>query len=80
MPHPLTGPAVGFFSRLKHPTLFKLTIGLMVVSWLLPDPLPFLDEIVSALAVMVLANWRKPAEAVPPEADPRVIDGESRRE
>ncbi len=76
MPHPLTGPALGFASRLRFPTLFKITVGLMLVSWLWPfDPIPFIDEIVTALSVMVLANWRKP-EAPPVD----VIDGQSRRE
>ena len=79
MPHPLTGPLVGFASRLRFPTLFKITLALMVLSWLLPDPLPFLDEIVTALATVVLATWRRP---VPPPAPPggQVIEGESRRE
>ncbi|MBY4597193.1 hypothetical protein K3217_16865 [bacterium BD-1] len=80
MPHPLTGPLVGFASRLRFPTLFKLTIALMLVSWLWPfDPLPFIDEIVTALAALVLASWKRRDE---PPAPPKgqVIDGEARRE
>ena len=34
MPNPFTAPLVAFASRLKHPTLFKLTVALMLVSWL----------------------------------------------
>lgn len=75
MPHPLTGPLLGFASRLRFPTLFKITVGLMLVSWLVPDPLPLVDEILTALAVMVLANWKRPT---PPPGE--VIDGQSRRE
>ncbi|KFN47399.1 DUF6116 family protein [Arenimonas composti] len=59
MPHPLTAPVVGWFSRLEHPTLFRVTLVLMLVSWLLPDPLPLLDELVTALGVLVLANWKR---------------------
>lgn len=59
MPHPLTAPVVGWFSRLKHPTLFRITLALMLVSWLLPDPVPLLDEIVTALGVLVFAGWRR---------------------
>ncbi len=78
MPHPLTGPALGFASRLRHPTLFKLTVALMLVSWLWPfDPIPFIDEIATALAVMVLGNWHRRDE---PPANPDVIEGQSRRE
>lgn len=83
MPHPMTGPVVGFASRLRFPTLFKITVVLMLVSWLWPfDPIPFIDEIVTALATLVLANWRRPVD--PPPAPParagEVIEGESRRE
>lgn len=79
MTHPLTGPLVGFASRLRFPTLFKITLVLMLISWLWPDPIPFIDEIVTALAALVLANWRRP-EAPPPPPTGQVIDGESRRE
>lgn len=80
MTHPLTGPLVGFASRLRFPTLFKITVVLMLVSWLWPfDPIPFIDEIVTALATLVLATWRRP-EAPPPPPAHQVIDGESRRE
>lgn len=80
MPHPMTGPLVGFASRLRFPTLFKITIVLMLVSWLWPfDPIPFIDEIVTALAALVLASWRVPQAPPAPPAG-RVIDGESRRE
>lgn len=80
MPHPLTAPVVGFASRLRFPTLFKITVVLMLVSWLWPfDPVPFLDEIVTALAALVLASWKRPREDAPPAAG-QVIEGESRRE
>ena len=86
MPHPLTGPVVGFFARLEHPTLLRITLVLMALSWLLPDPLPFLDEIATALAVTVLANWRKRRESPPVAAAASadaaggraVIEGEAR--
>lgn len=80
MPHPMTGPVVGFASRLRFPTLFKVTLALMVLSWLLPDPVPFMDEIITALATLVLANWKR-SEPAPAPAPPREpIEGESRRE
>ena len=76
MPNPLTGPVLAYASRLRFPTLFKVTVGLALVSWLWPfDPIPFIDEIVTALAVMVLGSWRR---ADPPPPDD-VIEGQSRR-
>lgn len=80
MTHPLTGPLVGFASRLRFPTLFKVTVALMLVSWLWPfDPIPFIDEVVTALAALVLASWRRPEPPVSPPAG-QIVDGESRRE
>lgn len=81
MPHPLTGPALGFASRLRFPTLFKITVALMLVSWLWPfDPIPFIDEIATALAALVLASWRRPEPPAAPTPPSDVIEGQSRRE
>lgn len=75
MANPLTAPLVGFASKLRFPTLFKLTLALMALSWLLPDPIPFIDEITTALAALVLASWRR-------RDDPAAgaIEGQARRE
>lgn len=80
MPHPLIGPFAAFASRLKYPTLFKLTLALMILSWLFPDPLPFVDEIVTALGALLLANWRKRKDGPETGGKGQVIDGETRRE
>lgn len=87
MANPFTAPVVGWASRLRFPTLFKLTVALMLISWLWPfDPIPFIDEIATALAVLVLGSWkngdRPPGEGggTAGGGDGRVIEGESRRE
>jgi hypothetical protein len=81
MANPLTAPVLTYASRLRFPTLFKITLALMVLSWLLPDPIPFLDEIVTAMATLVLASWKRPAgQAQPPAREGATIEGESRRE
>lgn len=81
MPNPLTAPLVGFASKLRFPTLFKITLALMLVSWLWPfDPIPFIDEIVTALATLVLANWRRRDEPAGQGREGQTIEGESRRE
>lgn len=76
MANPLTAPLVGFASKLRFPTLFKITLALMLLSWLLPDPIPFVDEIATALVALVLANWRR--KDTP--AGGEVIEGQARRE
>lgn len=82
MPNPLTGPFVAYASRLRFPTLFKVTVALMLVSWLWPfDPIPFIDEIATALATLVLVNWKKPVDKPqPPAREGMTLEGESRRE
>jgi hypothetical protein len=81
MPNPLTAPIVAFASRLRHPTLFKITVGLFLLSWLWPfDPLPLVDEIATALAVLVLGGWKRGEPPAPGPGDRDVIEGQSRRE
>ena len=78
MPSPFTATLVAIASRVRHPTLCKITVALMLVSWLWPfDPLPLVDEVATALAVLVLGSWKR-GEVPPRDGD--VIEGESRRE
>lgn len=44
--------------RLRFPTLFLLTAVLFVVNLLVPDPLPFVDEILLGLATLMLGAWK----------------------
>ena len=81
MPHPLAGPALGFAARLKFPTLFKITVVLFVIDLLVPDIIPFIDEILMGLTALILANWRNPeVESAPPADESKVIEGQSRRQ
>lgn len=53
----------GVASRLKFPQLLTVTAVLFVVDLLIPDLIPFVDEILLGLATAGLAMWREP---VPP--------------
>jgi len=77
-----TGPIMGYASRLRFPTLFFITLGLWAVNMIIPDPLPFIDEIVMGLLTLMLATWKKGKQAAPeaPGTPGVTIDGESRRE
>lgn len=64
-----------FASGLRFPTLFKLVAALFVVDFLVPDLIPFHDEILLALGTLLLGalKRRKPTggeviegEQVPP--------------
>lgn len=78
----LTGPLMGFASRLKFPTLFFITLALWLVNMVIPDPIPLVDEIVMGLLTLMLATWKKRKEpgGEPSSREGVTIDGESRRE
>ena len=48
-----------WLGRLRHPTLFKVALGLVAVSWLVPDPIPLLDEVMFTALALGLANWKR---------------------
>lgn len=61
-----------FAARLRFPQLFALTATLFVLDLIVPDLLPFIDEVLLGLATLLLANWRKQDEqtgAKPPMKD-----------
>ena len=59
MPSPLLLPFLDWARKLRYPTLFKITAGLFVVTLFLPDPVPFVDEILFGLGTLLLANWKR---------------------
>ena len=61
MTAPLTGPFLAFASRLRYPTLFWITAGIFLVDLVVPDLVPFADEVLLGLATLLLSNWQRPA-------------------
>lgn len=60
------GPLLGFAERLRFPRLLLLTASLFVVDLLVPDLVPFVDEILLALVTLLLSRWKKKPEPVVP--------------
>ena len=58
MRHLLLAPFMTWAGRLQYPTLFKLVAGLFLFTLLVPDGLPFVDEILLGLATLLLAKWK----------------------
>jgi uncharacterized protein DUF6116 len=58
----------GVTSRLKFPQLLATTAGLFLLDLLIPDLIPFVDEILLGLATALFALWREPV-APPPAPD-----------
>lgn len=58
-------------SRLKFPQLLTITAVLFVLDLLIPDMIPFADEILLGLATALFALWRErvpaPMDEKPPE-------------
>jgi len=57
---------------IRFPRLFAVFLILLILDILIPDPIPFLDEIVLALGTILFGMWREgqhegPAPRKPPE-------------
>jgi len=53
-----------YFSRLKFPWLFALTAGLFGLDLIVPDVIPFVDELLLGMMTLLLGTWRsRKAEA-----------------
>ncbi len=70
----LLAPLLRWFGRLSYPRLFLLAAGLFVADVLIPDFIPFVDELLLGLGTLLLANWKNRKGDAP---DP--IVGQSRR-
>jgi hypothetical protein len=49
----------GWLSRLRSWQLFVLAGVLFVADVLVPDPIPFIDEIMLGLATLLMARWKQ---------------------
>jgi hypothetical protein len=74
MPNPLLAPLLRWFGRLSYPKLFLLTAVLFVGDAIVPDFIPFVDELLLGLGTLLLANWKKK----PQPGDP--IEGDATRQ
>lgn len=54
-----------FLAGLRFPQLFALAATLFVVDLIVPDFIPFMDEIMLGIATILLGSWEKKREAPP---------------
>ena len=65
--------------RLRFPQLFALTAGLFVLDLVIPDLIPFVDEIILGLATLLIGTWKAKKDEHGPETDdPTIIETEAR--
>ncbi|WP_367346338.1 DUF6116 family protein [Stenotrophomonas bentonitica] len=69
MPGPLLLPVMSWAQKLRYPTLFKVTAALFAITLFIPDPVPFVDEILFGLGTLLLANWKRRSDTLPPRLD-----------
>jgi hypothetical protein len=74
MANPLIAPLLRWLGRLSFPRLFLLSAALFFLDLLVPDFIPFADEILLGLGTLLLSRWKKKPDAGRPP-----IEGEVRR-
>jgi Family of unknown function (DUF6116) len=89
MANPLLTPILGFASRLRFPTLFKIVAALFIIDLVTPDLIPFLtfgmpfDEVLMAALTLLLASWKgrdEKSETNGTSAEKPPIEGEFKKE
>lgn len=75
MANPLITPILGFLGRLSFPRLFVLAAALWALDMVVPDFIPFIDELLLGIGTLLLASFRKRKAPEVPNAKP-LIEGE----
>jgi hypothetical protein len=52
------GGLLGWARKRRFPTLLLITGGLFFFDLLIPDLIPFIDEILLGLATLILSRWK----------------------
>jgi hypothetical protein len=69
----IRGRLLRYASRLRFPKLLAITAGLFILDLLVPDMVPFVDEILLGLISLLLGSLKKRdgGDSRPPEDPPR---------
>ncbi len=77
MANPLISPILGFLGRLSFPRLFVLAASLWALDMVIPDFIPFIDELLLGIATLLLASFRTRKEPDAKSSNPKPpIEGE----
>ncbi|MFV0443584.1 MAG: DUF6116 family protein [Planctomycetaceae bacterium] len=55
----VVGLLTRFFSRLRFPWLFAVVLTLFGLDFLLPDPVPLMDELLLGTTMLLLGAWKQ---------------------
>ena len=62
----LTAAILAWAGRRRYPTLLLITGGAFLLDLLVPDAIPFADEVLLGLATALLAGWKAERPAPQP--------------
>lgn len=77
-PSVLIATFLGFANKLKFRNLFILIIVLFIVNLLIPDFIPFIDEIILGLLAIILANIKEERQKEGNLIEGEVLDNEKK--
>jgi hypothetical protein len=60
-----------YAARLRFPQLFAFTGTLFLLDMLIPDLIPFMDEMMLGLLTLLLGMWRKTSPQAPSHEGPK---------
>ncbi|MCW8128332.1 DUF6116 family protein [Microbulbifer halophilus] len=66
----LVGWFLNYAGKLEHPQLFKWICAIFLVNLFIPDPIPFVDELLLGLATLYLGNQKKDRQRETPTEKP----------
>ncbi len=67
---------LNYAQNLRFKNLFLLAFGLFVLDLIIPDVIPFADEILLALVTLLLSRWKKEKTEPALKQKGTVIEGE----
>jgi hypothetical protein len=61
---------LAYLARLRFRNLFLVTASIFLVDVLVPDLIPFVDELLFGALTLLFAAWKRDKQAVPASAPP----------
>jgi hypothetical protein len=62
----IIAPLIAYLARLRFPVLFAIAAVLFILDFVIPDAIPFVDEILLGLGAALLGSWKKRKDPNPP--------------
>ncbi len=74
-PQSLVGWLQGFAGQLKSSTLLAIVTSIFVLDLVIPDAVPFIDEIVLGIVTILVARWqgRRKESPLAPKPPPKDV-------